>query len=561
MEKDLEQLSKKALIALLQEANSKSDLLIKKTNSLSSKNELLNTKTSSLSAKNELLTIKTKDVTLQKAILEAQYKELETKYGYGQFQLEQLRRMIFGTKRERFIMANNPFQMQLPFEVLKEMPQEEEAPVNITYQRKKAKKRTIGSLNLPSHLPVEIINLEPKETIENRIKIGEEITDKLELVPTKLYIKRYVRPKYALKKKVQDTLIDNGNPLGIKTVIMADLPSFAIEKSVASNSLLAQLLIDKFLDHLPYYRQIERFKREGISISSSTINGWQNSLGHLLKPLYQAMKNTVLSQGYVQADESTIPVLDKQKKGKTHTGYHWVYYSPIQKMVLFDYRPSRSKHGPREMLKNFKGYLQTDGYAVYDEFAHKKDVTLVGCMAHARRYFEKALDYDKVKASHAMVLIQQLYAIERHCKKQEFTPEQRHAYRLDKAQPIMDTFIKWLIHNTQGSLPKSPLGKAITYTLKRWDYLKAYLYDGTLELDNNLVEGSIRTLAIGRKNYLFAGSHDAAKNAAMFYSFFGTCKKHQVNPYKWMKKILDIIPDYNAQKLSELFPQNLNLDQ
>ena len=256
-------------------------------------------------------------------------------------------------------------------------------------------------------------------------------------------------------------------------------------------------MIDKFLDHLPYYRQIERFKREGISISSSTINGWQNSLGHLLKPLYQAMKNTVLSQGYVQADESTIPVLDKQKKGKTHTGYHWVYYSPIQKMVLFDYRPSRSKHGPREMLKNFKGYLQTDGYAVYDEFAHKKDVTLVGCMAHARRYFEKALDYDKVKASHAMVLIQQLYAIERHCKKQEFTPEQRHAYRLDKAQPIMDTFIKWLIHNTQGSLPKSPLGKAITYTLKRWDYLKAYLYDGTLELDNNLVEGSIRTLAIG----------------------------------------------------------------
>lgn len=145
-------------------------------------------------------------------------------------------------------------------------------------------------------------------------------------------------------------------------------------------------------------------------------------------------------------------------------------------------------------------------------------------MAHARRYFEKSLDYDKVKASHAMVLIQQLYAIERHCKKQEFTPEQRHAYRLDKSQPIMDTFIKWLIHNTQGSLPKSPL-------------------------------------AIGRKNYLFAGSHDAAKNAAMFYSFFGTCKKQGVNPYKWLKKVLDIIPDYNAQKLNELFPQNLNLDQ
>lgn len=179
-------------------------------------------------------------------------------------------------------------------------------------------------------------------------------------------------------------------------------------------------------------------------------------------------------------------------------------------------------------------------------------------MAHARRYFDKALDNDKPRAEHVLSEIQKLYAIERNCKGMD-SPS-RHTYRLDHAQPILEELVKWLVREQVNTLPKSPIGKAITYTINRWEYLRAYLYDGELEIDNNLIENSIRTLAIGRKNYLFAGSHNGAKSAAMFYSFFGTCKKHGVNPYEWLKKVLDIIPDYKVNKLQDLLPKNLKLD-
>lgn len=200
---------------------------------------------------------------------------------------------------------------------------------------------------LPSHLPVNEIWLEPLEgDLESRVQIGVETTDKL-------YINRYIRPKYALKKDIQDEELNSDSKTKQSTVIMADLPSFAIEKSFASNSLLTQIFIDKFADHLPFYRQISRYKREGVELSDSTVSRWQANLGQLLEPLYLAMKKMVLEQGYVQADESTIPVLDKSKKGKTHTGYHWVYYSPMEKMVLFDYRKSRNKEGPQRNVTTF----------------------------------------------------------------------------------------------------------------------------------------------------------------------------------------------------------------
>jgi hypothetical protein len=161
---------------------------------------------------------------------------------------------------------------------------------------------------------------------------------------------------------------------------------FPIEKGMAGPGLLAQVMIDKFVDHLPVYRQIERFKREGIKIPSSTLNGWQESVSSLLWPLYENLKRRVLQQGYLQVDETPIQVLDKTKKGKTHRGYHWIYSSPLEKTVLFDYQHGRSREGPSKLLKNFKGYLQTDGYTVYDFIAKRKDITHLNCMAHARRY-------------------------------------------------------------------------------------------------------------------------------------------------------------------------------
>lgn len=477
-------------------------------------------------------------------------KELQTENSLMQFQIDQMKRLLYGAKRERFIMNSDENQMTLPFDVQEEETSEKQQEV-VTYVREKTKRKNHpGRLALPSHLPVEEIILEPKEDTTGLKCIGKEVTDQLELTPAKLYIKRYIRPRY-----IKPTDTEELNYEGI----IALLPAFPIEKGIAGPGLLAQMMIDKFIDHLPIYRQIERFKREYVKLSSSTLNGWQESLCNLLEPLYEALKNRVLTQGYLQVDETPIKVLDKTKKGKTHRGYYWIYHSPLEKTVFFDYNTGRSREGPKILLKNFKGYLQTDGYVAYDIFKGRTEIVLVNCIAHARRYFEKALSCDKERADHAMAEFQKLYAIERKAKEEGLTPEQRHALRLDESLPILNELGKWIVETFKTVTPKSPFGQACAYCINRWDNLLAYLKDGSLEIDNNLAENSIRPIALGRKNYLFAGSERGAQRAAMMYSFFGTCKKNNVNPFDWLKKVLEIIPEYKVNKIHELLPQNLKL--
>lgn len=478
-------------------------------------------------------------------------KKQEARINEMQFQIDQMQRLLYGAKRERFVSnKEDENQMQLPFEVEEEQAPEKEQEV-ITYVREKIKRKNHpGRLALPEHLPVEEIILEPKEDTSELKCIGKEVTDQLELVPAKLFIKRYIRPKY-IKPTDEEILNHEG--------VIAELPTFPIEKGIAGPGLLSQIMVDKFVDHLPIYRQIERFKREGIKIPSSTLNGWQEAICNLLEPLYDSLKHRVLSQGYLQADETPIQVLDKNKKGKTHRGYHWVYYSPLEKTVLFDYNHGRGREGPKKLLEDFKGYLQTDGYKVYDGFGERKNITLLNCMAHARRKFEKALDYDRKRAEYAMGMFQKLYAVEQQAREEELSQQQRHALRLDKSLPIMNELGKWIVETYKSSLPKSPMGEATAYCIPRWDNLLAYLNDGSLEIDNNLVENSIRPVALGRKNYLFAGSARGAERAAMFYSFFGTCKRNNVNPFEWLKKVLEVIPNHKVNKLYELLPQNLVL--
>jgi transposase len=482
--------------------------------------------------------------------LKAENLRLESRINQMQFQIDQMNRLLFGSKRERFIRNADENQLILPFEVEPLQSPEKEQEV-ITYVREKAKRENHpGRLTLPSHLPVEEIVIEPKEDTTGLKCIGKEITDQLELVPAKLYIKRFIRPKY-IKPTDESALNHQG--------IIAELPTFPIEKGIAGPGLLAQIMVDKFVDHLPIYRQIERFKREGINMPSSTLNGWQESVCNLLEPLYDTLKHRVLSQGYLQVDETPIQVLDKTKKGKTHRGYHWVYYSPLEKTVFFDYNNGRSREGPTKLLKNFKGYLQTDGYSVYDIFGQKEHITQLNCMAHARRGFEKALDYDKTRVEYAMDMFQKLYAVEQRARDENLTPEQRHTLRLDQSLPILNELGKWIAETYKTVLPKSALGKALAYCIPRWDNLIAYLNDGSLEIDNNLAENAIRPIALGRKNYLFAGSERGAERAAMFYSFFGTCKKQNINPFDWLKKVLEVIPDYKVNQLTDLLPQNLKL--
>lgn len=297
-------------------------------------------------------------------------------------------------------------------------------------------------------------------------------------------------------------------------------------------------------------------KRQEIDLAESTINDWFTKVCKLLIPLESKLRKQIKDTNYLMADETPIPVLTNDKPGSTHRGYHWVYYSPLLKLVSFDYRESRGREGPQGFLKNFKGALQTDGYNAYKTFEHNKDITLLACMAHARRKFEHAKQNDKQRTEEVLTLMQKLYTIEQKAREDELSFDQRRELRIEKAVPILHELEAWLIENKPKVMPRSAIGQAIDYTLKLWPKLKQYVNDGAYEIDNNLVENSIRPVALGRKNYMFAGSHDGAKRAAMMYSFFGSCKMNNVNPYQWLKNVLERIQDHKANKLEELLPSN-----
>jgi len=274
----------------------------------------------------------------------------------------------------------------------------------------------------------------------------------------------------------------------------------------------------------------------------------------LIEPLYEALKREVVSVDYLMADETPLPVQTKDKPGATHKGYDWVYFAPSKRLVLFDYRKSRSSEGPDEILKDFSGYLQTDGYAAYNHFEKQANITLLACMAHARRAFDKAKDNDLNRAEYALKQFQLLYAIEREAREQELKPEAIKALRQEKAVPILKEMGTWLKEEFYTVVPQGGIGKAISYTLKLWPRLIRYIDDGRFQIDNNLIENSIRTVALGRKNYLFVGLHDAAQNAAMIYSLLATCKINNVEPFGWLRNVLATIPEYPVNQLHKLLP-------
>lgn len=485
--------------------------------------------------------------TQQSAIKDAIIEEYAAENLQLKQELAQLKTLVFGSKSERFAAGASPDQLALAFEQKPAQPLSgQELTEQINYTRKKAALSTPvnhpGRMPLPASLPRQEVILEPLADLTGYRQIACEITEELEYIPGKLFVKRYVRPKYVK---------GNGDDF-----IIAELPRRPIEKGIAGPGLLAQVIIDKYVDHLPVYRQVERFKREGITLPSSTISGWLSACCQLLEPLYDKLKASVLKSTYLQVDESPIKVLDKDKKGTTHRGFYWLYYAPVSKQVFFDYRRGRGRDGPEEILRNFNGHLQTDGYQVYQNFAKRSHIVHMGCMAHARRKFIEAKENDPLIAEYALTEIGKLYAIERQALDGEITTEQLADNRTALAIPILRDLKQWMINNYSQVLPKSPIGKAIEYALSRWEQLCVYTDDATLLIDNNQIENAVRPLAIGRKNYLFAGSHEGAVRAAMLYSFMGTCKKNNVNPFEWLKDVLTRIPDHHANKLDQLLPQN-----
>lgn len=451
------------------------------------------------------------------------------------FQVEQLKRMIYGTKSERFVPAD-PLQSTLFDEPATAAPATEQ--VSYTRVKPGQKKQPVRE-PIAAHLPRVERVIEPEDLPAGARRIGQEITETLEYTPGTIHVDKLVRPKYAHDDRV----------------LIAPMPSLAFPKSNLGPSLAAHICVSKFADHLPLYRQRTQLKRAGLEVSDSTIGGWFQATATLLEPLGDALRKEVLAEPYLQVDETPIPVQDDHKEGSLRKGYHWVYHAPLSKAVLFDYRSGRSEKFPIEVLSDFQGTLQTDGYVGYEKLAAKEGITALACMAHARRKFEKALNNDRTRAEHAMTTIGELYTMERTCAERKVPPEVRHRYRRRWAVPILDSLKKWMDQEIIKVAPKSPMGEALGYAITLWPRLAAYTLDGRYLIDNNLIENTIRPLAIGRKNYLFAGSDRAASQAALIYSLLGTCKLHGVEPLAYLHDVIKRIPEHKANKLSELLPQ------
>lgn len=471
-------------------------------------------------------------------------------------EIARLRKLIFGVKVERFVPAagvtTSGLQLALDLQAetvaqckLTSASTVEYVRTNVEVVPSKPKAHP-GRMKLPEHLRREVILLKPEGDVSGLRRMGEDITEILDYIPAELYVKQYIRPKYAAPQNE-----------GGSTVLMAALPGRLLEKCMAGEGLLAQMIVDKYLDHLPIHRQLQRYQRMGVTIAQSTSNDWFRMVLNHLHALYEAHKRITLATSYLGADETPIKVLDEDKKGTTHRGFYWIYHNSEQKLVLFDYRPGRGREGPDDILKDFQGYLQTDGYSAYEDFDRRSGITLLHCMAHARRKFHEALQNDQPRAAYALGLFQQLYAIERRIKEEDLQGDAVVQLRQQKAVPILQTLKTWMVEEyPKLVVKKSPIAQAMAYFLPRWEKLCIYTKDARLNIDNNFVENAIRPVAIGRKNYLFAGSHEAAQRAAMIYSLLATCKLHNINPYYWLRDVLENMHRYTAKNIEGLLPQN-----
>jgi len=501
---------------------------------------------------------------LEKA--EATIKEQADKIKQLTDQLAWYRRKFWKSSTEKYI-PEDPNQRKIDFDGLDVLPEEQEViekaaeQINSYTRRKPDNKKKPVRVALPDHLRRETEIIEPEGIDENWERIGQEVTEILEQKPGELYVRQIIRPKYVLKKELQE---ENEQAAGEETtekknVKIASLPLLPLPRSNAGASLLAELLMGKYMHHLPFHRQILMFKQVGVSLPASTVNGWFHASSDLLRALYYRLKELVLSTDYIQVDESTVPVIDNKKK-RAVKAYLWVVRSIMDKLVFFHYdKGSRAQKVVIELLHNYKGAVQTDGYDVYSIYENKKGVLLLGCWAHARRKYNEAMKEDKAGAEYALEQIGLLYKVESMADDQDLDYVERAEIRRRLAYPIQTAFEKWVVNYLPKTIKGGRMYKALSYTYNLFHRLSRYHLDGRYRIDNNPVENALRPLALGRKNFMFCGNHDAAENAAIMYSLFGCCKASDVNPREWLTDVLTRIPEYNNNydlDLADLLPHN-----
>jgi transposase len=359
---------------------------------------------------------------------------------------------------------------------------------------------------------------------EVRKEIGESISEQYEYIPASVCVIEHARTKYACASC-------QGN------VIIAEAPAKPIEKGLAGAGMLAYVATSKFGDHLPLNRLEGIFERQGAHIPRSTMCDWIAGTAAILLPLHNHMKNRVLASHVIFTDDTPVKLQDRHHENNIREARIWVYLGDEKnRFTVFDFTESRKRDGPKKFLDGFRGYLQADAFAGYDCLYTTGEVNECACMAHARRKFYECLGSDKTAAEQVLEMIRELYLIERDGA--SLTHDARRQLRLERSAPILHKMHVWLRTYRLTTLPKSSLGKAINYALNNWRALCRYLNHGELEIDNNRSERAIRPVAIGRKNWLFAGSREGGKNAAIIASFIATCKEHKLNPQRYLEDVI-----------------------
>jgi transposase len=472
-----------------------------------------------------------------------------------QHEIEKLQNIIrnankreFGKKSEKLSRE----QVELFSFDEEELPAETEVEQTAVKEHKRIKR---GRKPLPADIPRERIEYEPEELScsccgAELTKIGEEITEELEYVPASYKVIEHVKIKRACK---------SCKSAGVQT---GELPPSVqpLERSRPGAGLLSHIILSKYADHLPLYRQEQMFLRDGIVLSRKRMCDWIEAVVELLFPLWRALKKEVLSYPYVQADETSIKVRDLEvlkDKQKLFTGYFWAVHAPPD-LAFFEYHPSRASDSAKEVLKDFKGVVQTDAYAGYNAVVLPDDVQRLACMAHIRRKFIENQKFASKPASQIIQQIAKLYKLEEKWK--DLEPEEKLARRQSKAEPVFDELFQMIEKSSQSLLPKNGLQDALKYALKQKEQMKLYLSNATYHIDNNPIERQIRPIALGRKNFLFAGSHDGAKRAAVLYSLLATCKLNKVNPGEWLTDVLRRIPAHPINQISDLLPHRWKND-
>ena len=472
------------------------------------------------------------------AQLRTRIAELEARNAELEKTVAHLQHLIFGRKSERL---GNDKQPKLPFpeperEEPPRPPHVDEAPdeeyEEVTYKRKKR-----GATRISKDLPREIKKIELLEgdrlcrcCNEVMQAIGEEVSERLEFTPAVLKVIETRRVKYACKKHEE---------AGVAT---PPAPVHPIEKGMATAGLLAHVVVAKYKDHLPLYRQSCIFARYGAELAESTLCDWVKDVAGILQPVVAAMKTSVLASHVVQSDDTSITVLDPSHPSGSRRSYLWAYVGDRDE-VVFDFTMGRGREGPRTFLGDYRGFLQVDAYSGYDVVFVNGRIVEVGCWAHARRRFYEALEADKENATNALAAIARLYAIEREAKQLGLDFDARREKRQAEAKELLEAMKAWLTVLKPKVLPKSPMGEAIGYALRQWDPLLRYLDDGRLEIDNNRVERQIRGVAVGRKNWMFAGSDEGARRAATIYSLVCTCCLLDIEPWAYLKDVLQRIAE------------------